>query len=75
MKIKDQLSELRRLTEGELSDKIINSQKNLVVKHQEKLLGKLKNTAELNYLKKEIARMKTILDEKVAARLEDNIDG
>ena len=75
MKIKDQLSELRRLTEGELSDKIINSQKNLVVKHQEKLLGKLKNTAELNYLKKEIDRMKTILDEKVAARLEDNIDG
>ena len=75
MKVKDQLSGLRRLTEGELSDKIINSQKNLVVKHQEKLLGKLKNTAELNYLKKEIARMKTILDEKVAARLEDNIDG
>ena len=75
MKVKDQLSELRRLTEGELSDKIINSQKNLVVKHQEKLLGKLKNTAELNYLKKEIARMKTILDEKVTARLGENIDG
>lgn len=75
MKVKDQLSGLRRLTEGELSDKIINSQKNLVVKHQEKLLGKLKNTAELNYLKKEIARMKTILDEKVTARLEENIDG
>ena len=75
MKVRDQLSGLRRLTEGELSDKIVESQKKLIVKHQEKLLGKLKNTAELNYQKKEIARMKTILDEKVTTRLQVNTDG
>lgn len=68
-KRRDQISALRRLTDKELSVKITESQKTLVVKRQEKLLGKLKNTAELNYLRKEIAQMKTILDEKITATL------
>ena len=69
MKRINQLAGFRRLTEKELSVKIVESQKNLVVKHQEKLLGKLKNTAQINFQKKEIARMKTILDEKITANL------
>lgn len=71
MKIKEQVSGIRRLTEKELSVKIVESQKKTIVKQQEKLLGKLKNTAQLNSLKKDIARMKTILDEKISARLNE----
>jgi ribosomal protein L29 len=72
MKRQDQLTALRRLTDKDLSDKISESQKKLVVKRQEKLLGKVKNTAELNSLRKEIARMKTVLDEKISAALTQN---
>ncbi|MEX0594683.1 MAG: 50S ribosomal protein L29 [Patescibacteria group bacterium] len=69
MKIREQLAQLRRLTDKQLSDKIVENQKKLVIKRQEKLLGKVKNTAELNSLRKMTARMKTILDEKVSAQL------
>ncbi len=68
----EQLSGLRRLTDKQLSVKIGESQKNLIAKRQEKLLGKLKNTAELRNLRREIARMKTLLDEKVAAAVTEN---
>ena len=64
LKRTDQLIGFRHLTEKEL-----------VVKHQERLLGKLKNTAEIRSQKKEIARMKTILDEKIAANLTEHPDG
>lgn len=69
MKKAEQISSLRRLTDKQLSAKIGESQKNLVAKRQEKLLGKLKNTAQLRSLRREIAQMKTLLDEKVAASL------
>jgi len=71
MKLREQLSGLRSLTEKQLSAKIAMSQKDLVVKQQEKLLGKLKNTASLKAIKKEIARMKTVLDEKILQRLNE----
>jgi len=69
MKLRDQITALRRLTEKELSVKIAESQKALVVIQQEKLLGKIKNTADINHLRKEVARMKTILDEKIVAKI------
>lgn len=69
MKRIDQLAGFRRLTEKELSVRIVESQKNLLAKHQEKLLGKLKNTAQIKSQKKEIARMKTVLDEKITANV------
>ncbi|MEX1052112.1 MAG: 50S ribosomal protein L29 [Patescibacteria group bacterium] len=69
MKHAEQLLALRRLTDVQLSVKIGESQKNLITKRQAKLLGKLKNTAELRTLRREIAQMKTILDEKVAEGL------
>lgn len=72
MKRRDQITALHRLTDKELSVRITESQKALVVKRQEKLLGKVKNTAQLNSLRKEIARMKTILDEKITATLSEN---
>ena len=71
MKQSEQLTALRRLTDKQLSVKIAESQKTLVVKRQEKLLGKLKNTAELSTLRRDIARMKTLLDEKVTAALSE----
>lgn len=70
-KRRDQITALRRLTDRELSVKIAESQKALIVKQQEKLLGKVKNTAEINSLRKEIARMKTILDEKVLSKINE----
>lgn len=75
MKRRDQLIELRRLTEKQLSDKIIESQKAIVVQRQEKLLGKVKDTAKVKDLQRDIARMKTILDEKITARLSTKQDG
>lgn len=69
MKRRDALKQHQGLTEKQLSAKIIESQKALVVKRQEKLLGKLKNTTQLRTLRRDIARMKTILDEKVSAGL------
>jgi len=71
-KKRDHLKQLRDLSNQKLSDMISDSQKSLIVKRQEKLLGKVKNTAELKQLRKELARMKTILDEKIMAELEKN---
>lgn len=70
----EHLAQLRRLTAKQLAAKITESQKSLIVKRQEKLLGKLKNTAQLKQLRREIAQTKTILDERVMATLNDNIE-
>ncbi len=69
MKRSEHLAALERLTDKQLSVKIAESQKSLIVKRQEKLLGKLKNTAELRTMRRDIARMKTLLDQKVMAAL------
>ena len=45
--------------------KITESQKELILKQQDKLLGKIKDTSEMFRLRKSIAQMKTILDEKL----------
>lgn len=69
MKRRDLLSDLRALSTEKLSGKITESQKKLVLLQQDKLLGKLKNVKELSSLRTDIARMKTILDEKVTEQL------
>jgi ribosomal protein L29 len=71
VKQKDQLKELRGLSIDKLSGKIAESQKDLVLKQQDKLLGKIKNIKELSILRKSVARMKTVLDEKLAEQVKD----
>jgi ribosomal protein L29 len=69
MKRRDLLSDIRGLSTEKLSGKIAESQKKLVLLQQDKLLGKLKNVRELSVLKTDIARMKTVLDEKITEGL------
>lgn len=70
MKRRDFLREIRGLSLDKLSGKITESEKNIVLLGQDKLLGKLKNPRQITALRSEIARMKTILDEKVAESAE-----
>lgn len=72
MKHKEQLTELRRLTEKQIFGKIKDNQTKLVTLQQDKMLGKLKNTGEINQLKKSVARLFTVLDEKISAATKEN---
>lgn len=69
MKHKEELQQLRNLTEKQLSGKINDSQKKLVELEQDKVLGKIKNIREITAVRKGIARMMTILDEKVREKI------
>lgn len=71
MKRRDELQELRSLPANKLSDKITESQKQLILLEQDRLLGKIKNTRQLSTLRRSVARMKTILDEKITAEIEN----
>lgn len=71
MKRKDQLSSLRSLTEQKLSGKIIEEQKRLAELSQQKALGSLKNVREISFAKKNIARIHTVLDEKLAQKIKE----
>lgn len=68
-KRKEFLEKARRLTVGELSGRIAESQKQLFTLNQEKILGKLKNVSQIRQLRVEIARLATIIDEKVSQEL------
>ncbi|MEK7202381.1 MAG: 50S ribosomal protein L29 [Patescibacteria group bacterium] len=66
MKKTEILDKARRSTLKEISDKITENRKQLFTLNQEKILGKLKNVAEIGQIKRNIARLSTILDEKVS---------
>ncbi len=68
----DQLREIKSLPVGQISGRITEAQKKLAMLRQDKLLGKLKNPKEIGELKKTIARLKTVLDEKVTASIKEN---
>jgi len=65
MKNIDLLKELRGLTAPQISAKITEYRKRLIVLEQEKVLGQLKKTDELRTARKTVARAKTVMDEKV----------
>jgi ribosomal protein L29 len=69
MKRTEELQSLRGLAERQLYDRITDSHKKLALLRQDKILGKLKNFHEITHVRKLIARMRTVLDEKVAAKL------
>jgi len=72
MKKIDFLKELRHLSVEQLTGKIQESKRRLVETDQEKLLGKLKNVAERKYLRRQIAQMLTIRDEKISEKVKTN---
>ena len=66
MKKTETLDKARRSTINEISVKITENRKQLFTLNQEKILGKLKNVSAIGQIKKEIARLATVLDEKVS---------
>lgn len=71
MKNKDFLAESRRMTPKQISDKIHMSKKRLIELDQEKLLGKLKNVSSRAILRRQIAQLMTIRDEKVSLEVKN----
>ena len=66
MKKTDLINQARSSTIKEISGKIANERKQLLILQQEKSLGKLKNVSTIGQLKRQIARLSTVLDEKVS---------
>jgi len=66
MKKTDLINQARSSTIKEISGKIANERKQLLILQQEKILGKLKNVSTIGQLKRQIARLSTVLDEKVS---------
>ncbi len=71
LKTQDQLRDFRHLTERQILDKITESKKAMLVYKQDQMLGKLKNTAQIRELRKAIAKLATILDEKITQKTKD----
>lgn len=68
----DALREMKALPVNQIPGRITDAQKKLAMLRQDKLLGKLKNPKELGQLKKTIARLQTVLDEKLTAAIKEN---
>ena len=64
MKVNEKLKELRALSEEELSKKIAESKKELFDLRLKISTGTLEKPSRVDELRKDIARMKTILNER-----------
>lgn len=56
--------EFRKLSDTELQKRIQEEQENLSNLQFQKVIGQLENPMKLSHIKKDIARMKTILQER-----------
>ena len=59
-----EINELRKLTDDELNKKIITTKELLFTKRMQHATGTLEKPFELKVLRKDVARMKTILKER-----------
>lgn len=59
-----EINELRKLTDDELNKKIITTKELLFTKRMQHATGTLEKPFELKMLRKDVARMKTILKER-----------
>lgn len=66
------LRQARLLTASQLAAKINQSRKTLLEQRQERVLGKLKNFRAIERVRKEIAQLHSVLDEKVTANITEN---
>jgi len=64
MKVNEKLAELRKLTDADLNKKITESKKELFDLRLKISNGTLEKPSRVNELRKDIARMKTILNER-----------
>lgn len=69
MKNREELQTFRALTPSQISDKITESRTKLLRLNQEKLLGKVNDVHGISRLKKSIARLSTLLDEKLTNQI------
>jgi large subunit ribosomal protein L29 len=60
-------SELRNLKSGEIETKLTDAQEELMKLRFQQVTGQLTDTSHLRILKREIARMQTILHEQTVA--------
>lgn len=56
--------ELRKMSDGELEKRIQEETQNLSNLHFQKVIGQLENPMKLVHIRKDIARMKTLLQER-----------
>jgi len=59
-----EINELRKLSDEQLAKKIIEKKEELFAKRMQQSSGTLEKPAQLRTLRREIARMKTILKER-----------
>jgi len=60
------LTKAQHLTPKQIFDRINQEKKQLFVLNQEKILGKLKDVSKIRSLRRDIARLSTVLDQKVS---------
>ena len=58
------IEDLRKLSDEELNKKIIETKEELFTKRMQQANGTLEKTVELRTLRRDVARMKTILKER-----------
>ena len=61
MKHKDKMNEFNKLTTEEINKKIMESKEELLKLRMKQATGSLENSARINELRKDVARLKTIL--------------
>lgn len=61
MKRKDKMNEFQKLTTEEINQKINESKEELLKLRMKQATGSLENSARINELRKDVARLKTIL--------------
>lgn len=57
-------SEIRKLTTEEINKKIVENKEELLKLRMKQATGSLENPARIHHLRKEVARMKTVLRER-----------
>ena len=67
-----EINELRKLSSEELNKKIISTKEELFTKRMQQANGTLEKPVELRKLRRDVARMKTILKEREIAGGKDN---
>jgi large subunit ribosomal protein L29 len=63
-------SDLRNLKSGEIETKLADAREELMKLRFQQVTGQLTDTSHLRILRRDIARMQTILSEQAAARTE-----
>ena len=64
MKHKDKMNEFNKLTTEEINKKIAEAKEELLRLRMKQATGSLENSARINELRKDVARLKTVLNSR-----------